>query len=113
MINSQDQDTLDQIITGAYDAALDSSLWVNVLEHTARFVGGSSASFFTRDRANGTADSNFYFGVDPHYTQLYFERYLDLDPLSTAYFFLDVGEVASSSNIIPHEEFIETRFYRE
>jgi hypothetical protein len=109
----QEDESFHQLISDVYDAALDSALWMGVLEKSADFVGGSAASFFTRDVLNKTGNSDFNFGTEPHYNQLFVDKYVTLDPLNTAYVFLDVGEVVSSSNIIPHDEFIETRFYKE
>jgi DNA-binding CsgD family transcriptional regulator len=104
---------LTGFVTEIYDAALDSSRWMGVLEKTASFVGGSAASFFIRDFVNKNGDSTYHFGTEYYYKQLYFEKYFLLDPMSTAYMFLNVGEVVSSSNIVPFDEFVETRFYKE
>ena len=60
-----------------------------------------------------TGNSYYAFGVDPHYERLYFEKYIKFDPLNAVYLTLAVGDVISNSNIIPHAEFIDTRFYKE
>ncbi len=52
-------------------------------------------------------------GADTRYERLYFDKYIKFDPLGAAYFMLDVGEVASTSTLMPPSEFFETRFYRE
>jgi DNA-binding CsgD family transcriptional regulator/PAS domain-containing protein len=104
---------LSALIGDIYDAALDSSLWPRVVEKAGRFVGGSAASLFARDSVYKTGNSYYAFGVDPHYEKLYFEKYIKFDPLNAAYLTLAVGDVMSNSNIIPHAEFIDTRFYKE
>jgi DNA-binding CsgD family transcriptional regulator/PAS domain-containing protein len=104
---------LSSIVSLIYDAALDASLWPSVLEASARFAGGSAASLFVRDSAQLTGDSFHQFGVDPAYRRLYFDSYIKVDPLNATYLLLEIGEVTSSSLIIPHDEFVETRFYRE
>jgi DNA-binding CsgD family transcriptional regulator/PAS domain-containing protein len=100
-------------VSQIYDAALDAALWPFVLEKAARFAGGSAASLFVRDSALLTGDSFYQFGIDPEYRRLYFDSFIRIDPLNTTYLLLDIGEVTSSSLIIPHDEFVETRFYRE
>ena len=101
------------LIGDIYDAALDPTLWPRVVEKAGRFVGGSAASLFARDSVSKTGNSYYAFGVDPHYEKLYFEKYIKFDPLNAVYLTLAVGDVVSNSNIIPHAEFVETRFYKE
>jgi DNA-binding CsgD family transcriptional regulator len=108
-----DSTTLPGFIADIYDAALDSSRWMGVLEKSAKYVRGSAASFFIRDIAQKQGDSSHHYGTDLHYKQLYFDKYFALDPLNSAYLFLNVGEVVSCSNIIPYSEFLESRFYKE
>jgi DNA-binding CsgD family transcriptional regulator len=104
---------LSALIADIYDAALEPALWTGVVEKAGRFVGGSGASIFSRDSVNRTGNSYYAFGVEPHYEQLYFNKYIKFDPLNAAYLALDVGEVMSNSNIIPRDKFIETVFYKE
>ena len=101
------------LIGDIYDAALDPTLWPRVVEKAGRFVGGSAASLFARDSVYKTGNSYYAFGVDPHYEKLYFEKYIKFDPLNAVYLTLAVGDVISNSNIVPHAEFIDTRFYKE
>ena len=84
-----------------------------VLEKAARFVGGSAATIFWWDGIRNAGNSYYNFGTDGRYERLYFDKYIKFDPLSAAYFLLDVGEVTSNSMLIPPAEFFETRFYRE
>lgn len=101
------------LIGSIYDAALEPALWTGVLEKAANFVGGSAASIFWQDEIRKEGNAYYNFGTDSRYEQLYFDRYIKFDPLSAAYFMLDVGEVTSNSILIPPAEFFETRFYRE
>jgi DNA-binding CsgD family transcriptional regulator/PAS domain-containing protein len=104
---------LSNLIGNIYDAVLEPALWTSVLERAARFVGGSGATIFWRDGIRNAGNSYYNFGTDARYERLYFDRYIRFDPLSAAYFLLDVGEVTSNSMLIPPAEFFETRFYRE
>jgi DNA-binding CsgD family transcriptional regulator len=96
-----------------YDAALDAVLWPDALTCIAAFVGGSAAGLNVRDVARRTGKVHYEVGTDPAYAQLYFDKYIKLDPMSATYFILGVGEVTSNSLLMPHSEFVETRFYKE
>jgi DNA-binding CsgD family transcriptional regulator len=101
------------LVGDIYDAALDPALWPRALEKTAKFAGGAAAGLIARDVARKTGNVCHAAGTDPSYGPPYFETYIHLDPLSTAYQVLDVGNVYSSSTLVPRPEFIETRFYQE
>jgi DNA-binding CsgD family transcriptional regulator len=110
---TDDKAQLSALIGGIYDAVLEPALWAGVVESAGRFVGGVGASIFRQDSIRKIGNSYYQFGIDPHFERLYFEKYIKFDPLSAAYLTLNVGDVSSSSNIIPPAEFFETRFYRE
>jgi DNA-binding CsgD family transcriptional regulator len=109
----EETERLSSLIGNIYDAALEAALWTDVVEKVGCFVGGSGASIFWQDAVRRVGNSYYNFGVDARYEQLYFSNYVKFDPLSAAYLTLNVGEVTSSSLIIPPAEFFESRFYRE
>jgi DNA-binding CsgD family transcriptional regulator len=45
--------------------------------------------------------------------QLYFESHNKFDPLRDIYLCQNIGDVVSNSMVLPYEEFVQTRFYRE
>jgi len=104
---------LSRLIGNVYDAALDPALWVGVLQQIARFVGGPAASLYSRDVASKTGSVAYQFGIDPRYEQLYLEKYVKLDPTSIGYFFAEIEEPVSTADVMPYDEFLETRFYKE
>jgi DNA-binding CsgD family transcriptional regulator/PAS domain-containing protein len=105
---------LSTLIGTIYDAALDPALWIDVLGNTKRFVGGQAAALAWKDAVAKRGDSHYDDGdVDPAYRQLYFEKYIKLDPCTTGQFFARLGEPICTTDIIPYEEFKKTRFYRE
>src|SRR5207244_1863130 len=74
---------LTNLIGRIYDTTLDPSLWPDVLDRTARFVGGSAAVLINK---NPTAKSVSLFhesGADWNYLNLYYNRYIELDPITT------------------------------
>jgi DNA-binding CsgD family transcriptional regulator len=105
---------LSAVIGNLYDAALDPALWSVVLAEARDFVGGSAAAIFAKDAAATTLTVFHHDGrVDPHYQQLYYERYMALDPSNTAHFFATVESPISTADYIDYGEFRQTRFYRE
>ena len=104
---TDDKAQLSALIGGIYDAVLEPALWAGVVESAGRFVGGVGASIFKQNSVRKIGNSYYQFGIDPHFERLYFEKYIKFDPLSAAYLTLNVGDVSSSSNIIPPAEFFE------
>jgi len=107
-------EVLSSLIGDIYDASLDSSLWRDVLGKIKGFVGGQAAALAWKDAVAKRGDS-FYDdgGVPAQFRQLYFERYIKLDPCTTGQFFAEIGQPISTADIIPYNEFLETRFYQE
>lgn len=109
-----ESETLSALIADVYDAALDPARWPEVMGQAARFLPGLSAAIFVKDAVNRSG--NVYYddgGIDPHYKQLYFEKYVKIDPANAAHFLTDIEIPISITDIMPYEEFVETRFYKE
>jgi DNA-binding CsgD family transcriptional regulator len=68
---------------------------------------------FSKDVTTNRGNSYYDFGIDPYYRQLYFEKYVTLDPLTTGHFFADIEQPISTVDLIAYDEFLETRFYLE
>jgi DNA-binding CsgD family transcriptional regulator len=104
---------LSGLIGDIYDAALDSTLWSEVVGKAALFVGGSAAAIYSKSPIAGNGNVYFESGTDPYYRQLYFEKYVKLDPTTTSQYFADIGQPMAVADIMPYDEFLETQFYRE
>jgi DNA-binding CsgD family transcriptional regulator len=61
---------------------------------------------------SGTYEISHSFGDRPHYRKLYFEKYMQLDPVLAAIALLQPGEVISNSSVMPRAEFLGTQFYQ-
>ena len=109
----RDDGRLSALIGNVYDAALDPALWGGVLAKCAEFVGGAAASLVSKDAASRTGELAFQVGLDERYVQLYFEKYIRLDPNTTGQLFADIEEPVAVADFMPYDEFLETRFYRE
>jgi DNA-binding CsgD family transcriptional regulator len=108
-----DSQKLSDLIGEIYDAALDHSLWESVIEKAADFIGGSGAALFSKDPTARQGSVHYGTGIDPYYRQLYFEKYVTLDPATTGHFFAEIEQPVAVADLMPYEEFVETRFYLE
>lgn len=102
------------IVGDIYDAALDSTLWPHALRKITDFVGGYSTSIFAKDVAARSACMFFQDGViAPEHIDLYFNYYVKLDPCTIRHYFTDVGAICTTADVMPYEEFLQTRIYQE
>ena len=108
-----DDEKLSRFIGNVYDAALDPALWIGVLEQIARFVGGPAASLYSKDVVSKTGSVAYDWGIKAQYKQLYFDKYIKLDPTTTSHFFAEIEVPVDTADLIPYDEFFETRFYKE
>ena len=106
-------ESLLQLIGEIYDCTLNAEAWNTVLPRIGSFVGGSAGGFFVHNSSRRNLNVVYQFATDAEYRRLYVEKYMALDPIGGTYFVLDVGEVFSTSTIMPHAEFLRSRFYRE
>src|SRR6266849_5713205 len=104
---------LSTLIGDIYDAALEPSLWTDVLRQAAQFVGGSAASLYSKDATSKTGSIAHQYGIEPRYQQLYFDQYIKLDPTTVGLFVAEINEPVATADLIPYNEFLETRVYRE
>jgi DNA-binding CsgD family transcriptional regulator/PAS domain-containing protein len=104
---------LSALIGDIYDAALDPGLWIGVLANCVSFVGGAAAALFSKDAASKTGGVAYYTGIEAHYRDLYFNKYIKLDPLTVGHYFAEIEKPVAVGDILSYEEFRETRAYRE
>jgi DNA-binding CsgD family transcriptional regulator len=110
----REAEQLSALIGDIYDAALDPTPWVDVLRKTRAFIGGWAIALSWKDAAAKRGGSQFDEGNQvPPYRQLYFDKYVKLDPCTTGQFFAEIGEPIATADLIPYEEFLQTRFYKE
>src|SRR5262245_29755114 len=105
---------LSSLVGGIYDAALDPTVWPNVLAQSARFVDGLSAGLYFNNASSKNAQVYYDDGdIEPHYRQLYLDKYVKLNPLTTGQVLAAIGEPVAAADIMPYDELLETRFYKE
>jgi DNA-binding CsgD family transcriptional regulator len=52
-------------------------------------------------------------GISEFFWRRYFDKYVRFDPITTGHFFADIEEPISAADLMPYDEFLETRFYKE
>jgi DNA-binding CsgD family transcriptional regulator len=104
---------VSMLIGGIYDAALDPDLWSCALKGIGQFVGGPAAALYAKDTVRKTGNVFYVHGVEPEFVQSYFDKYVTLDPFTTTRFFFAVEQVISTKDIMTHDEFWATQFYKE
>lgn len=109
-----DAEGFSTLVADVYDAALDPPLWRKVLKGVCAFVrGGPSASLFWQDAVKRTGKTYYVWGGDPRFNQLYWDKYVRLNPFTAAAGHFPVDQVYSAADILPPAEFVETPFYKE
>jgi DNA-binding CsgD family transcriptional regulator len=109
----QSDKELSALIGAIYDAALDESLWVTVIQRVVNFVGGSAGAFFSKDAVNNSGNVYYESGTDPYWVKIYFDKCVVIDPTTVVQFFAEIGQSVSVSDIMPYDEFLRTQFYKE
>jgi DNA-binding CsgD family transcriptional regulator/PAS domain-containing protein len=110
---SDDPQQVSDLVGAVYDTVLDQALWEGVIERVAHFVRGTGAALFSKNVANQDGSAHYVTGIDPHYTQLYFDKYVTLDPASGGHFLAEIDQPVAVADLMSQAEFLETRFYRE
>jgi DNA-binding CsgD family transcriptional regulator len=100
-------------IAEVYDAVLDPTLWPRALKKAARFVGGSSAVLFSKNTFDKSGNLVFAVGLDEQFKALYSERYITFDPIPFGAHFQEIGEPIAATDLVPYNEFLQSRFYHE
>lgn len=103
---------LTQLIGEIYDAALDASRWTHVLAKIARYVDGQAAGLLTKDGVSKSGSVYYQAGVDPHFVRTYMETYWKFDPVASLPDY-ELEQIVSVPDLMPYEEFLAGRFYRE
>lgn len=113
LVVSPETEQVASLIGGIYDAALDPTGWRKVLKQVSAFVGGPSASLFCEDSLTKKGNAYFCWGGHPQFAQLYWEKYIRLNPFSTESVLFPVDEVYSTIDMMPYEQYGRTQFFAE
>jgi DNA-binding CsgD family transcriptional regulator len=95
------REQLSALIGRIYDAALDSTLWTDVLTGITEFVGGQTAGLSSSPLAR--------VGIDSRSVQSYLEAYAHADLRSTPPLF-DVEAIVNKTALVPDDELLQRDF---
>ena len=95
------REQLSALIGRIYDAALDSTLWTDVLMGITEFVGGQTAGLSSIPLSR--------VGIDSRSVQSYLEAYAHVDLPSTSPLF-DVEEIVNKTALVPGDELLPRDF---
>ncbi len=104
---------LSQLIADVYDTVLDRDRWYGVLENTAGFVGGCASTLYTKNAVSKTGQPFYCWNIPDDAVREYCKDYSKIDPTTLCQFVFDVEELYSTSDCMPYDEFLATRFYKE
>ena len=105
---------LSGLIATIYDAAINPATWNAALTRANSFAGGAGAGIYAKDAVNKTGNIYFDDGtIERRYVDLYFDKYVKLDPSTTQHYFGGIDEPISTVDFIDYDEFVQTRFYKE
>jgi DNA-binding CsgD family transcriptional regulator len=105
---------LSELIGDIYDTALNPELWVDVLGSVRKFIGGWAIALSWKDAVAKRGGCYFTEGdQDPAYRQIYFDKYIKLDPFTMTQFVVEVEEPKSFLDVLPYPELVQTRIYKE
>jgi DNA-binding CsgD family transcriptional regulator len=105
---------LSALIGAIYDTTFDPARWTSVLEKVTTFMNGKASQLGLHNAASRTGNAFYSWGDDPKYTQLYFERYIKINPILVPFSLHGkIGEPISNSMLMPYEEYCRSRAYIE
>src|SRR5215831_5449945 len=100
------------LIGDMYEAILDRSVWNGVFRNLTQFVGAQAGTLVWKNCSRST-DIVQACGIKSPSLELYKERYAKLDPTIGPLLLREVGEVASTTELVSYSEYVESRFYKE
>lgn len=112
-LSDKEFDAFSDVVGIIYDTIVDERLWPRVLQTICTQVGGRASRIYWRDASVGKGETMHSFGFDPQFLKAYRETFVTLNPLYPASIFIKPGEVFSSRDLIPSDEFQSSRFFRE
>ena len=99
------------LVRDIYDAALDPSLWTDVLGKARDFVGGSAAALYSRNATEKSLNVCYHDDrLDPRYKQVYVDQYAKLAPTNSGEF---SEQPIATIDLPPYDEVVDIRLHPE
>ena len=101
-----------ELVGQIYDAALAPQNWPQALDAITRYVNAQTAALLSYDVLDKTPPWQLQVGYDPHWMQIYSEKYLALNPYMDEVAALGAGELNCSSRRPNYQDLFQTEFYQ-
>jgi DNA-binding CsgD family transcriptional regulator/PAS domain-containing protein len=102
------------VVEKIYDAAIDTAKWSSALNGIMGLVGASASGIHFGDSSVLNQDPTHFYGQG--YTEFFaskIQAYSSIWALQSGMLNWKVGEAMHLPEILPHEEFVNGRFYKE
>jgi len=111
---STDFETLSPLIGLIYDTVLDPDRWPAVLNELCQLFNSLAGTLNFHEMIERRGLLTAEFGTDPAYSQLYVERYAQMNPVVPAAFhYCEIGKAYRTRDLVDAAEWNESRIYRE
>jgi len=77
-----DPEAILQLVDDIYDAALNPTLWVSVLQRATHFMGGTDAILYSKNLIVRGGQVHYRSNPDPSASVEYFTKYIKLDSVT-------------------------------
>jgi DNA-binding CsgD family transcriptional regulator len=114
--NTIDASVVLPVIGRIYDAALDASLWPDVVQHVIELQGANKGMLFTPLHVFSQGGFNFRIGMPESAIQQWADKYAALDVWAQAAVEKGLGfegNVMIDADLVPQEALRQTVFYKE
>jgi DNA-binding CsgD family transcriptional regulator/PAS domain-containing protein len=106
------EDEADALVSQIYDAALDETLWVPVMNRMADLVGGGATIFIRKDLSTGQGSGLFGRISETEFTD-YFGYFARRNPLATAVANMPAGSFLIDWQVLPKPELVRSEYYND
>lgn len=106
-------DQLSEVIGSIYDCALEPDRWPAALKQVCELCDVPFAFVLAHDVERNQAGRVFHHGGRPEWLMQYCGKYSAINPLFSATWLRPIGEVYTPTDLLAHEEWFESRFFKE
>jgi DNA-binding CsgD family transcriptional regulator/PAS domain-containing protein len=106
------EEEADALISQIYDASLDETLWVPVMNRMADLVGGGATIFIRKDLSTGQGSGVFGRISQSEFTD-YFGYFARRNPLATAVADMPAGSFLIDWQVLPKAELVRSEYYND
>lgn len=104
---------LSLIIGEIYDASLDRAKWPDAVTRIRAYLGARTASLVSQDAITKAVNVHFMLGPEQKFLDSYNETYFKINPIFPTVMFLDIEQKNVTTDVLPLEDIVQTRFVRE